>query len=122
MHSFCYTEFTLLHSILLHSNILCSKVIKTKFALKLINLILKQAVLYKNIQYLLDPVPQHNALISATGSKASQRCEGNSLTSVPFSFLGKASLVELAKPTTESWRQCTFFSALVGSTGSCNLV
>lgn len=48
--------------------------------------------------------------------------QGNSLTSVPFSFSGKASLVELAKPTTESWRQCTFFSALVGSTGSCNLV
>lgn len=76
LHSFCYTEFTLLHSILLHSNILCSKVIKTKLVLKLINLILKQAVLYKNIRYLLDPVPQHNALISATISKASQRCAG----------------------------------------------
>lgn len=84
LHSFCYKEFTLLHSILLHSNILCSKVInilcskviKTKFVLKLINLILKQAVLYKNIRYLLDPVPQHNALISATISKASQSCAG----------------------------------------------
>lgn len=48
--------------------------IKTDFGLNLRQLfVLKQAVLYKYLWYLLDPIPKHNVHISAIISKASQR-------------------------------------------------
>lgn len=59
---------------LLSSNKLCSKMIKSDFVLNFRQLfVLKQAVLYKYLWYLLDPIPKHNVHISAIISKASPR-------------------------------------------------
>lgn len=59
---------------LLSWNKLCSKMIKSDFVLNLRQLfVLKQAVLYKYLWYLLDPIPKHNVHISAIISKASPR-------------------------------------------------